>query len=284
MKNNFEIIRVKSAGFCFGVKRAVNKALEIAEKYKGEKIYTIGPIIHNNDVVRELEEKGVKVAKSLDIDNSIVILRSHGVEKNILKELKRRNNKIVDAICPYVKKIHSCVNKLKKEKYFIVIIGDMEHPEVKAIASYAENGNYTIVNSSEDIDESFKRFKKIGIVAQTTQSLKNYLNICSRLLPIKAEFRIFNTICNSTSVRQEETIEVAKRVDCMIVIGGRHSANTRRLYNLSKDVVPETYHIENEKELDLNWIMGKKKIGITAGASTPEKIINKVIEKIRGLK
>ncbi len=280
-----EIVKVKSAGFCFGVKRAVRIALETVEKYKNKAIYTIGPIIHNKDVVRDLNDVGIKVSESANIKNSIVILRSHGVEKEILEKLKENNNIIIDATCPYVKKIHECVEKLKNEKYFIIIIGDGNHPEVKAISSYAENGKFKIVSSLIDLDDlNLKKIKKIGIVAQTTQDIENFLSICSEILKNKAEIRIFNTICDSTSIRQEETIETAKQVDCMIVIGGKHSANTKRLYKLAKEVLEDTYHIENEKELDLEWIKNKNKVGVTAGASTPENIINKVIEKIRGLK
>ena len=279
-----EIIRVKSAGFCFGVKRAVKIALETAEKYKNRKIYTIGPIIHNRDVVKELEKKGVKASESVNIRDSVVILRSHGVEKENLVKLKENNNIIIDAVCPYVKKIHKCVEDLKKDDYFLVIIGDKEHPEVKAIVSYAGDSNYKVVSNSEEIDGTFKKLKKIGIVAQTTQSLENYLNICMKILSLKAEFKIFNTICDSTSIRQKETVEVAKKVDCMIVIGGKHSANTRRLFELSKEILDKVYYIENENDLNLEILKGKKRIGITAGASTPQNIIEGVVKKIRGLK
>ncbi len=280
-----EIVKVKSAGFCFGVKRAVRIALETVEKYKSKAIYTLGPIIHNKDVVKDLNDRGIKVSDDANIKNSIVILRSHGVEKKILEELKENNNIIIDATCPYVKKIHECVKKLKNEKYFIIIIGDGNHPEVKAISSYAENGKFKIVSSLIDLNDlNLKKIKKIGIVAQTTQDIENFLSICSEILKNKAEIRIFNTICDSTSIRQKETIEVAKKVDSMIVIGGKHSANTRRLYKLAKEVLEDTYHIENEKELELDWIKNKNKVGITAGASTPENVIEKVLEKIRGLK
>ncbi len=279
-----EIIKVKSAGFCFGVKRAVKIALETAEKYKNRNIYTLGPIIHNRDVVKELEIKGIHVTESTNIKDSVIILRSHGVEKDILEKLKKNNNIIVDAICPYVKKIHNCVVELRNKKYFIVIIGDKQHPEVKAIASYADKNLHKIVSEKKEIDNTLKKIKKIGVVAQTTQSLENYLKICTKLLEFKAEFRIFNTICDSTSIRQNETVDVAKKVDCMIVIGGKHSANTRRLYELSKEILKDVYHIENEKDLNLEWLKNKKKVGITAGASTPDYIIKGVVEKIRGLK
>ncbi len=279
-----EFIKVKSAGFCFGVKRAVKLALKIAEKYNNKPIYTLGPIIHNKDVVDELKNKGIQVAENSDIKNSVVILRSHGVEKNVFEKLEKNNNIIIDAICPFVKKIHDCVNLLKKEDFFLVIIGDKEHPEVRAISSYADNGKYIVVSNVDEIKNKKLNYKKIGIVAQTTQSLENFLNICNELLKNKSEFRIFNTICDSTSIRQQETIEVAKKVDIMIVIGGKHSANTTRLAQLSKKILKDTYHIENEKEIEENWFKNKKKVGITAGASTPDYVIEKVIKKIRGIK
>ena len=280
-----EIIRVKTAGFCFGVKRAVKLAEDTGDKFKGKKIYTFGELIHNRDVVNDLENKGIKITENSNVKNSVVILRSHGIEKNILENLEKNKNIIIDATCPYVKKIHKSVEKLNDEGYFIVIIGDKEHPEVKAIASYSKEDNFKIISSEKEIDINFfKKKGKIGIVAQTTQSLENFLNICKKIITLKKEFKIYNTICDSTSIRQKETIEVAKKVDCMIVVGGKNSANTKRLYEISKELLSNVYHIENKDELDLNLLKNFNKIGVTAGASTPEEIIEGVIQKIRGLK
>ncbi len=279
-----EIIKVKSAGFCFGVKRAIKIALGTAKKYKGEKIFTLGPIIHNNDVVDDLKKKGIFPVENFNLKDSIIILRSHGVEKDVLENLKKNSNILIDATCPYVKKIHDCVKKLDKEGYYVIIIGDRAHPEVKAISSYCSNGNFCVIQNKEELKNLKVKKRKIGVVAQTTQSIENFIEICTQLLNRKAEIRIFNTICNSTSIRQNETINVAKKVDVMIVIGGKHSANTKRLAELSRKYCKNTYHIENVKELNFEWLENKDKIGITAGASTPDYIIDEVIEKIRGLK
>ncbi len=282
-----KIIIVKSGGFCFGVKRAVETALDTAEKFKNKKIYTIGQIIHNNDIVEKLKEKHifpVKLNKVFEIKDSVVILRSHGVEKEFIDVLNKNKNIIIDAICPFVKKIHQIVDKLVKEKYFIIIVGDNDHPEVKAIYSFTNKKRALIVSSPESNELNqhvFKKnIKKIGIVAQTTQDFKNFSEICKKLLDIKGEIRIFNTICNATSKRQEETIEVAKKVDLMIVIGGKHSANTTRLKELSEKYSKKVFHIENKYELDKNWFKDVKNVGITAGASTPDFVINEVIKKI----
>ena len=214
-----EILIVKSGGFCFGVKRAVDKALEISQRYNNQKIYTIGHIIHNNDIVKKLKEKNIEPVDIKDINrikDSVVILRSHGVEKHIIETLTENNNIIIDAICPFVKKIHNIVKKLVKEKYFIIIVGDNNHPEVKAIYSFTEPKSSLIISSpkSKELKEFLKmNKKKIGVVAQTTQDYKNFSSICNKLLKLKSEIRIFNTICDATSKRQKETLNVAKKVD-----------------------------------------------------------------------
>ena len=278
-----EIIKVNSAGFCFGVKRAVKLAIEASEKYNGDKIYTIGPIIHNNDVVNFLKDKGITPIldeKEIErVKDSVVILRSHGVKKEILDIIINNNNKIVDAICPFVKKIHEYVAELTEKDYFVVIIGDKDHPEVKAIKSYAESEKSIVITNALEAKKVKKR--KIGVVVQTTQDQENFLKIVSELVKNKGEIRIFNSICNATSIRQKESIEVAKKVDLMVVIGGKHSANTKRLFELCKSVNNKTYHIENSSELEISWFKNSGKIGVTAGASTPENVINDVLEKIK---
>ncbi len=282
-----EIKLVKSAGFCFGVERAIDLAVESSKKYNNKKIFTIGHIIHNNDVVNYLEKRQVEAItpeEAVNIKDSVVILRSHGVEKELLETVKKNNNIIVDAICPYVKKIHKYVDKLKNENYFVIIVGDKGHPEVNAIYSFSDKDNSIIIADEKDhefIKIFEKKIKKIGIVAQTTQEFDNFEKICKRLLPLKIELRIFNTICDATSKRQKESIEVAKESDIMIVIGGKHSANTKRLKEICEKIQPDTYHIENEKELEKKWFDNKKTVGITAGASTPSTIIDNVLKAIK---
>ena len=276
---------VKSAGFCFGVKRAVNLAMESLESCSDRKIYTMGEIIHNNYVVNTLKEKGIEPILNekeiLNIHNSIVILRSHGVKKEILEKLRLNNNVIIDAICPFVKKIHSYVDMLTSEKYFVVIVGDKNHPEVVAISSFADKKNSAVISSAEEV-KKLKRKNKIGVVTQTTQDIKNFLEISEELLKNKGEIRVFNSICNATSRRQKESLEVAKDVDIMLVIGGKQSANTKRLFEICKVVNNDTFHVENSSEIKEEWFENKKIVGITAGASTPDVIISEVIDKIKG--
>ncbi len=275
---------VKSAGFCFGVKRAVKIAVASFENHKDKAIYTLGQIIHNNDVVNKLKEKGIipieDEKKVSDIKNSVVILRSHGVKKNILEKLKENNNTIVDAICPFVKKIHNHVEMLTSERYFVVIIGDKNHPEVAAISSFADKENSIVVSRFDEIKQIGKK-EKIGVVVQTTQELENFLKITEELLKNKGEIRIFNSICNATSRRQKESVETAKDVNVMIVVGGKHSANTKRLYEICKNINPSTYHIENAMEIEYDWFKNKNSVGITAGASTPDYVIEEVVRTIR---
>jgi 4-hydroxy-3-methylbut-2-enyl diphosphate reductase len=278
---------VKSAGFCFGVKRAVNLAMESLESCSNRKIYTMGEIIHNNYVVNTLKEKGIEPILNekeiLNIHNSIVILRSHGVKKEILEKLRLNNNVIIDAICPFVKKIHSYVDMLTSEKYFVVIVGDKNHPEVVAISSFADKKNSAVISSAEEV-KKLKRKNKIGVVTQTTQDIKNFLEISEELLKNKGEIRVFNSICNATSRRQKESLEVAKDVDIMLVIGGKQSANTKRLFEICKVVNNDTFHVENSSEIKEEWFENKKIAGITAGASTPDVIISEVIDKIKEIK
>ncbi len=285
-----EINIVKSAGFCFGVKRAIDLAMETAHKnIQTNKIYTIGPIIHNDNVVKELEAKGIKALDESQVSNvkdSYVILRSHGVEKYILEILNKNNNIVVNAICPFVAKIHNYVDMLTKEGYFVIIIGDKGHPEVKAIYSFANPSKSLVVENEND--QTFINFltqshKKIGIVVQTTQNFENFSKISAKILKMKGEIRIFNSICNATDMRQKETIEVAKVSDIMIVVGGKHSANTKRLYEISKSIQPDTFHIQSKDELNFSSFKNKKRVGITAGASTPQKIIKEVVNEIKNL-
>ena len=282
-----EIKTVKSAGFCFGVKRAVNLAVESLKSCADKKIYTMGQIIHNNDVVNCLQKKGIEPITDesgiLNIKNSIVILRSHGVEKDILNKLHLNNNIIIDAICPFVKKIHNYVTMLTSENYFVVIIGDKNHPEVVAISSFADKENSAIISNVNEL-KNMKKKNKIGVVAQTTQDIKNFLEITSELLKNKGEIRIFNSICDATSKRQIESVEMAKEADIMIVIGGKHSANTKRLYEICKVVNSDTFHIENKSELKADWFTDTEVVGITAGASTPDNVIKEVVQEIERIK
>ncbi len=273
-----EIFLAKSAGFCFGVKRATNMAFKAAEQHK--QICSHGPIIHSPQMVDKLAEQGVDVVSDIeDIPDGAVIIRSHGVTADELHQILDRDLDIVDATCPFVKKAQDYAALLSQEGYSVVLAGEAEHPEVQGIISYARQGAvYTVANLEEA--EKLPRMKKIGIVAQTTQSYDNFCQIVEACLSKCQEVRVFNTICDATTVRQEEASAIAEKVDLVIVIGGYNSANTTRLARICKDIQPKTYHVETAAEIDPQWLLNIEKIGITAGASTPQWIIDEVYEKV----
>ena len=276
-----EILIAKNAGFCFGVKRAINMAEECASDSE-EHIHTLGPIIHNPQVVQELEKKGIAAVNTVDdIDSGAVIIRSHGVTLQEMEHVKEKGLNVVDATCPFVKKTHEYVELLTKEGYSIVVVGDKEHPEVKGILSYG--GKDIIAAGSVDELREMPRKRKIGVVAQTTQSIQNLQAIVTFCVARASEIKIFNTICNATSVRQDESTKLAGEVGCVIVVGGKNSANTNRLADICRKIQPKTYHIETPEELKKSWFEGIKRVGITAGASTPNWLIESVTETIKRL-
>lgn len=279
---NVEIVLVEGAGFCFGVKRAIDIAFKVAKKHK-DGVFTLGPIIHNPQVVEKLRELGVNPIEDTNGQTNIktLIIRAHGISKDKLEELKKGGYEIIDATCPFVRKAQKIAAKLSSEGYQVVIIGDQEHPEVKGIYSYA--GDNAVVISSDEIPTLNK---KIGIIQQTTQPFSKVKDILKGIIKSLNEFeeiRTFNTLCNFTAKRLESTEKVARDVDLMLVIGGKNSANTTQLANLCRNIGVKTYHIEDAKEIEKEWFKNVKKIGITAGASTPQWIINQIIDKIKCL-
>jgi (E)-4-hydroxy-3-methyl-but-2-enyl pyrophosphate reductase len=264
-----EIKVAEHSGFCFGVKRAINIAEKTlaCNKNKKCKIYSLGAIIHNPQVVDELSRKGLEVIKNIDtVKKGTVIISSHGASKDVIGKIRKKKLKLVDATCPFVKYAHDIVKKLKKEGYNIIIAGDREHVEVKALMSLAGKGEG----------------RKIAVVSQTTQNKDAYIK---RILDVLnndfEEVRIFNTICKDTARRQNIAHDLLKDCDVMIVIGGKNSANTRRLWQICKERGVDTYHIEAESELNKRCFKGKKRAGIVSGASTPENMVKKVVEKIK---
>jgi 4-hydroxy-3-methylbut-2-enyl diphosphate reductase len=277
-----EIILAKQAGFCFGVKRAIQMAFDEAEKKGNVTTCTLGPIIHSPQVVKRLEEAGVEVVNDLKkINDGTVIIRSHGVTEAELEEAVDKKLAIVDATCPFVKKAQEYVKSLSEDGYDVVVVGDADHPEVEGLVSYAKGKVYIIASAEEAAH--LKNMKKIGIVAQTTQSMENLKSVVAECLPKGNETRVFDTICDATAIRQKEARILAEQVDCMIVIGGYNSANTKRLAEVCKELQPNTYHIEYAGQLDVNWFMNVEKVGVTAGASTPKWLIDEVFEKIQGI-
>jgi len=271
-----EIRLAKSYGFCFGVKRAI----KIAEDSKDA--ITIGSLIHNNEEIKRLKDNfNVTTAHDIkDINNtSKVIIRTHGITKNDLERLKQMNTQIIDATCPYVKKPQEIVKKMSEEGYQIVIFGDETHPEVKGVKSYAKNSPIVVLSVEELLGIDY--LQKIAVVSQTTRKMSEFLKIINFLVENVREVRIFNTICNATFDNQDAARELSSEVDIMLVVGGKNSSNTKQLFTISKDNCKDCFLIENEKELEKGWFKGKKVCGITAGASTPDWIIKKIIAKIR---
>ena len=275
-----KVILAKQAGFCFGVKRATQLAFEAAGK--NQKTYTLGPIIHSPQVVGKLADLGIKALDSLEgLDSGTIIIRSHGVELKEMDEARKKKLDIVDATCPFVKKAQDHVKSLSESGYGVVVVGDADHPEVQGIVSYGGEKIF-VVATGEDV-KKLPKMSKIGIVAQTTQSFENLKNIVTECLLRGGEIRVYNTICDATAVRQEEAKELAGQVDCMLVVGGFNSANTRRLLEVCVELQPRSHQIETVAEINLAWFEGAERVGITAGASTPKWIIDEVVNKIEQL-
>ena len=277
-----KLLVAKSAGFCFGVKRAMDMALEAVQSHP-KALYTLGPLIHNPQAVQSLGQLGIQVRNRIEnISKGTVILRSHGVSLQELKEAKEKRLRIIDATCPIVKRAQLYAKFLQRHGYGLLIVGDAHHPEVEAIRSYLGEGVAVV----EDVKKARRLgpWDKLGIIAQTTQSFALFKEIVNVTLEKAKEVRVFNTICRATTIRQKEAVEIARKVDSMIVVGGYNSGNTQRLAAICKEIQPRTYHIETAHELRSRWLAGRERIGLTAGASTPSWIIREVEERIRKLK
>ena len=277
-----EVILAKSAGFCFGVERAVNMVYEQIKK--GGNIYTYGPIIHNEAVVGDLESKGVRIIDGIDDiegrEPGTVIIRSHGVERRVYTELEKNNMSVVDATCPFVLKIHNIVEEACKNGEQVVIIGSEEHPEVQGIMGYCDPPA-VVIDTAVKAEEFASEIKDIRIVSQTTFQYNKFKQLVEILLKKGYNSNISNTICNATEVRQKEAREIAKEADAMIVIGGRNSSNTRKLYEISAQECTNTVLIGGVDELETDKLKSAHRIGITAGASTPNNIIQEVYTSVR---
>lgn len=261
------------------MKRAIKIALE-ASKTNLE-IVTLGPIIHNPQMVAKLEQEGVKHVNSIEeLKGRPTIIRSHGVGRDIMENLRRQNVEIIDATCPYVSKTQDVARELSEDGYRVIILGDKDHPEVTALRSYVR-GDVIIVNNAEELKSD--EFGRVGLIAQTTKSSKDFKELIEVLTPLCSELKVVNTICNATGVRQNATLRLARESDLMIVVGGRNSSNTKMLAKISENFV-ETYHIETAGEINAKWFKNKENIGLTAGASTPDWIIVEVYNKINECK
>ncbi len=272
-----KITIAKSAGFCFGVKRAIDLAQDIASKNKD--VYTFGPLIHNPQEVARLEKENIKVVEDYSkIDKGVLVLRTHGIPLDIYENLSKKENiKIVDAACPFVKKAQDIIKELSKDSEQIVIVGEKKHPEVVALVSYGK-GKCLVVEDKNDV-KNVKKTDIIYIVSQTTQSPKKFEEIVNEISKI-SQVKVFNTICRATFDRQSAAAKLAKEVDVMIVIGGKNSGNTTRLYQICSNIT-KTYHIEDVDEIKPAWFDKVETVGITAGASTPDWIIENIKGRIK---
>lgn len=270
----------ESAGFCFGVKRAVDTVYRLLEESKG-KVCTLGPIIHNEQVVEDLADRGVQVLESVEDyrpdGDATLVIRSHGVEKSVIDELEKRNLRYEDATCPFVKKIHETVSRYSKD-HDIVILGSKSHPEVQGILGRASDG--VVIETPEEAYAYTPENPagKICVVAQTTFNYKKFQELVEILLKKGYDILAVNTICNATSVRQQEAEQLAARSDAMLVIGGRHSSNSRKLYEICKNQCENTFFIQTVDDLRTISLDSFTSLGITAGASTPNHIIQEVLK------
>lgn len=295
MKN---ILIADNAGFCFGVKRAMNMAWNELDKSDKVAIYALGPLIHNKQAVAKYEERGMLTVDTIEEIEKIesekvrrginaskdreMIIRSHGVSKSIYDEAKLKNIPIIDTTCPFVRKIHYLANKCFEDGKQLIVIGDRNHPEIIGINGWSSHSAIIAKNLEEISNISFETNKDYFIVAQTTMNEKEFDAIINYIRSLDIKFEVENTICSATRVRQESARELAQKVDLMIVIGGKHSSNTQKLVKICQDIV-DTFSIETKEDLDRNLLEKYLTIGITAGASTPDWIIEEVINFLREL-
>lgn len=278
------IVRAEKTGFCFGVKRAVRMA-ELALG-KNKPIHSLGSIIHNEQVVRGLALKGLKVIRNIDeVQEGTVVISSHGISPKVAQEMLKRGLKIIDTTCPFVLNAQKIAKSLSDEGYAVVIVGDSSHPEVKALVDFAPKKVMVVKSRVEALKLKLKPGEKVSVIAQTTQSMDNFLGVVHAVLEHSPrELRVFNTICKDAGSRQDKARAVAKKVDIMLVVGGANSANTKRLSEVCRKILKRSYLVETEEDLQAKWFKGCKTVGITSGASTPDWVIKKVVNKIKNLK
>ncbi len=281
--DTIEITIASNAGACFGVVRAIKLGFQAVKRAEAKSIpiYSLGPLIHNPHVVKELSAHGVKTVDSSEaVENGIVVLRSHGVRREIEADLKAKGASIVDATCPLVKKPQRIAQSLGEKGYFLVIVGDANHPEIKGVLSYFGRSDYLVTYDSQQIDKIPSNVTKVGVLAQTTIEAGIFNSIVARIRDRFSDTLVYNTICDATSIRQEEANTLAKNADVVVVVGGKNSSNTTKLVKICRDHQEDTYHIEDLAEIDPSWFIHKRKIAVTGGASTPHEFVDKAGEHI----
>ena len=283
-----EIIVGKTSGFCYGVKTTIEKTEKILEDNKSDEIYCLGELVHNKTIIDDFKAKGIKFINNIEEAKKTTIIRAHGIEKNIYEKAKRRNIELIDLTCPSVLKIHEIVEKYAKNDYYIFLVGKKEHPET--IGTYSFCGkNSCIISKSSDVEKALENFSKTNlgktlIIVQTTYSKKEFEEIVEKIkenLPQNILLEIKNTICKATELRQEETKSMSKKVDLMVIVGGKNSSNTNKLYEIAKANCKKAIFVETKEEIDKNTIRDFERVGIMAGASTPQKSIDEIIEKLK---
>ncbi|MGI6218025.1 MAG: 4-hydroxy-3-methylbut-2-enyl diphosphate reductase [Coriobacteriales bacterium] len=274
-----KVLLARPSGACFGVERALRLVRQAAKESGASNVYTLGPLIHNPIVVADMKSRGVNVAGSVDdVDDGVLVIRSHGVPVNDINEAREKGLQIVDATCPHVSRAQKEAQRLAKEGYYVIIIGDPGHPEVEAIYSYAGDNACVVEDLSQipDLPPS----TSVGVVVQTTQPVSKLEQIVAVLKKRYSDLDVQNTICSATKNRQDAAIDVARQVDAMVVIGGRNSGNTKRLFELCHEWCDNTHHIESAAELDPKWFSGCETVGVTAGASTPQPQVDDVVKAL----
>lgn len=274
-----EIIQAEEAGFCFGVRRALQLAEEATREY--ETVYSLGPLIHNRQVVDHLRRQGLVVCDSLEDlpAHSTALIRAHGTGPATYELAQQRQLTLIDATCPFVARVHRRAAEFAQQDYQVLVLGDSNHPEAQGIMAHT-GGQAVIVQTSQDLEKVSLR-KRIAVVCQTTQTREALRALVEALLAQVSELVVANTICDATTKRQESSVQIARQVDVMIVVGGYHSANTQRLAEICAAAGTPTHHVEVAPELRDEWLQGVEKVGVTAGASTPEEAIEAVIARLQ---
>ncbi|MCR4650723.1 MAG: 4-hydroxy-3-methylbut-2-enyl diphosphate reductase [Lachnospiraceae bacterium] len=274
----------KSAGFCFGVNKAMETVLGKLEEKGNKNIYTLGPLIHNEEVVRDLEKKGVGIISMEELDeksDGIVIIRSHGVAREVYELLDKKGYEVIDATCPFVLRIHKTVDEATAKGERVIIVGDPAHAEVQGIIGWCNSEPFVCENISDTNKIPFDTSEKVTVVSQTTFNLNKFKEIVEKIRDLGYDINVVNTICNATEERQRAARELASRADCMIVIGGQHSSNSRKLYDICKEECDNTLFIQTLDDLNLDLPKSVRLVGVTAGASTPNNIIEEVQNYVR---
>lgn len=279
--SHIDIEVARYAGVCYGVERALGMAEKAADEAR-KPVNTLGPLIHNPLVVNDLESIGVGTASNVsEVEEGTLIIRAHGVVPSVVEDARARGLDVLDATCPYVKKVHNAAERLVREGYQLIVVGESGHPEVEGIMGHAGDDAH-VVSVPGDLD-AIDLSRKVGVVVQTTQTPGALADVVAELSKRTMDLRVINTICSATQERQDSAAELARRVDAMIVVGGKNSGNTRRLAEICTAACPKTHHIEDASEIEAAWFDGASHIGVTAGASTPASHIERALVRMRSL-